>query len=121
MVDLIFRLLVTLLHQDSKYKYNNGFQISSSDTSMVHDDRGATSDHSDGASRQYRTAARIHLVGDAGIIEELTNIHENHEQIRILGKSILKDLFQAEIHAAVQCLRYVFLLVRNDCFICKEY
>lgn len=81
MIDIIFRLLVTLLHEDNKNKDN------------------------DGHHRQHRTAARVHLVGDEGIIEELTNMYESHEQIRILGKSILKDLFNAENFAAMECLR----------------
>ncbi len=56
----------------------------------------------------YRTARRIHLLEGKDLIQTILDIYQlRNEDIRILGKSIIKDLIKAESFAAMEMLRYV--------------
>ena len=56
----------------------------------------------------YRTAKRIHFInGGKDLIYKLVNHYQHiHDDIRILGKSIMKDLIKAESIVAFDVLRY---------------
>jgi hypothetical protein len=105
-VYLIFQIFVTLMYGDEKnkmkpqhdhqhkyqyqYQYQNQYQRQENKN-----------------ENKFQTAKRIYLNGSKDLIENLSTIYEHHEDIRILGKSIMKDLFKAKSYAAMDALWYV--------------
>ena len=106
-VHVIFQIFVNLMYQDEEKVKRKRNQNQNHEQSS-HRMKSPINDNNCNSSC-YRTARRIHLIGYAKdfIIHLVDHYQNKHDDIRILGKSIIKDLIKTESHVAMETLRCV--------------
>ena len=109
-VHVIFQIFVTLMYEDEKKMKRKRTQNQTCMQSKITHHTNQPGCSKNRNTCFYRTARRIHLVGYAKdlIVHLLEHYQDKHDDIRILGKSIVKDLIKTESHVAMETLRYVY-------------
>lgn len=111
-IHLIFQVLVTLMCSDAEKVKRRQQQLqyrSNGKDDCTNDQfNNFRTKCTKNCQELHRTARRIHLLEGKDLIQTILDIYQHrNEDIRILGKSIIKDLIKAESFAAMEMSWYV--------------
>lgn len=108
-VHVVFEIFVTLMCKDEEKMKRKRIQKQKCKQSTCAHHMKQPDNSSNVNNCSYPTARRIHLVGYAKdlIVHLLDHYQDKHDDIRILGKSIVKDLIRTESYVAMEILSQI--------------